>query len=384
MLKSLVLSILAFCTFPTWGQSIASLNFHHQYDAKNEVDLSMKLVNEGDHFTLYYRLQRGDQFVGEHYAIDWLKFESYTEKVGVVIPGIDSAALEGKISLPIPEKSWILAAKVTNINSTVSWRYLQIIDPKYPVNGYLSGPNGIVYKPYLPAGQSYTFQSTDSRPLKVFFYRTDFAVASPPFTDKGARVDRFMFPDSSFQVTPGESLMLKSKGLYLAQQDTAQAKGFSFVVTGKSYPKLTRIEDIPDPLIFVSTKDEHNALLAAGSDKSKIDKVILDITRDKDRAKNFMRSYFRRVELANYYFTSFKEGWKTDRGMIYLIFGNPDEVGRTGPNEVWFYKNIRERFTFVKNGSIYDPNSLVLQRNSRYMERWFDTVDQWRKSRYQY
>ena len=149
-----------------------------------------------------------------------------------------------------------------------------------------------------------------------------------------------------------------------------------------SFPKLTKIEDIPDPLIFVCAKEEHDELVAAGNDKAKVDKVILDITRDKDRAKNFMRSYFRRVELANTYFTSYKEGWKTDRGMIYLIFGLPDEVSRTGPTEVWYYKNYKERFTFVKNGSVYDPNNYILQRSNKFTELWFNTVDLWRKSRF--
>jgi GWxTD domain-containing protein len=283
----------------------------------------------------------------------------------------------------MPEKTWLLVARVMSKSSARTWTYVQTMDPKYPVNGFAEGADGIVFKPYVFLGQEYTLRGAASdQSLHVYFYKTDFPVASPPFTEKGAHLDRFMFADSSFRVAPGQKVAFKSKGLYLVQQDTAATEGYAFRAVSSSFPKFTKVEDIPAPLIFVCTKEEHDELIAAGNDKSKVDKVILDITRDKDRAKNFMRSYFRRVELANLYFSSFKEGWKTDRGMLYLIFGLPDEVSRTGQNEIWYYKNFRERFTFVKSGSIYDPNNYILLRSSKFSETWFNTVDSWRKSRF--
>ena len=95
-----------------------------------------------------------------------------------------------------------------------------------------------------------------------------------------------------------------------------------------------------------------------------------------------MRSYFRKVELANLYFSSYKEGWKTDRGMIYLIYGVPDEVIKNGLNETWNYKSNKQSFSFVKTGSVYDPDYFVLIRERRYTESWYTTVDLWRKSRF--
>ena len=110
--------------------------------------------------------------------------------------------------------------------------------------------------------------------------------------------------------------------------------------------------------------------------------MILDITNDKDRAKNFMRNYFKRVEYANSFFTSFKEGWKTDRGMIFIVFGAPDEVQVTGQQEIWNYKNPRQQFTFNKAGSVYSPEHYVLVRDKNYTENWYLTIDLWRKSRF--
>jgi GWxTD domain-containing protein len=191
-----------------------------------------------------------------------------------------------------------------------------------------------------------------------------------------------MFADSTFTISSGTSHLIRKEGLYLVQEDSNSAEGFSFRGVNETYPKYTRMSDLTAPLIFIATKEEHDALVDAKDEKTKFDKVILDITNDKDRARNFIRNYFKRVELANQYFTSYKEGWKTDRGMIYMIFGLPDEVSRNDRNEVWVYKNLQTRFTFVKTPSVYDPNSYVLLRDKRFMEKWYSTIDLWRKSRF--
>ena len=65
-----------------------------------------------------------------------------------------------------------------------------------------------------------------------------------------------------------------------------------------------------------------------------------------------------------------------------MIFGLPDEVSRNGGNEVWYYRALSTRFTFVKNGSVYDPYNYVLLRDNRFAESWYSTIDLWRKSRF--
>src|SRR5690606_12532002 len=111
---------------------------------------------------------------------------------------------------------------------------------------------------------------------------------------------------------------------------------------------------------------------------------ILSITQDTERARILMRNYFRRVELANRYFSSYKEGWKTDRGMVFIIFGLPDEVYLFDDREVWEYKNNRlsESFVFVRSGSIFDPGNKVLIRQRKKESSWYEGVDLWRNARF--
>ncbi|MFQ5799347.1 MAG: GWxTD domain-containing protein, partial [Bacteroidota bacterium] len=77
----------------------------------------------------------------------------------------------------------------------------------------------------------------------------------------------------------------------------------------------------------------------------------LDPTTLVNEAK---REYFARLSYANENFrSSFREGWKTDRGRVYIVYGPPDEYDRhpsevdTRPYELWYYYNIQGGVEFV-------------------------------------
>ncbi len=374
----------------SFSQTLSSLNLNYIYDPQQEVLLQIEAIRGKDQFIIQFQLQtNSEQNSVDNYTITWERWESFNARQGHAIeqsildfPSNQKMKKLGKIIFPMTDKAWELVAKVTNSTTLKSWNFIQTIDPKYPVVGFVEGTEGFIVKPYITKFKPASIYGSGAKPLHVDYHKTIFDAASPPFAEKQAKPDRFMFPDSVFTLQSGDKLSFKKEGLYLVQEDTLAPEGFSFRVVKESFPKFTKIEDLAAPLIFVCTKEEHDQLLDAKDDKAKFDKVILDITKDKDRAKNFMRSYFRRVELANTYFSSYKEGWKTDRGMIYLIFGLPDEVSKTGQKEIWYYKTSRARFTFVKAGSVYDADQYTLVRDNNFTEVWFSTIDLWRKSRY--
>ncbi len=74
-----------------------------------------------------------------------------------------------------------------------------------------------------------------------------------------------------------------------------------------------------------------------------------------------MAEYYRRVDESLRRFSSPKEndGYKTDRGRIYVLYGSPTSTERllppnSTPTEIWTYQNIRRRFIFndpVRNGN---------------------------------
>jgi GWxTD domain-containing protein len=242
-----------------------------------------------------------------------------------------------------------------------------------------------VFESFLLKGSAYTIRDAapTETPRVISYYTDDFPPAAPAFSEGQARVSGIIKVDSTFLVSPEQQGPDDSTGLYLVQRDTTSKQGFAFRVYA-DYPKYTKLESLSDPLIYVCTKQESERLKEARGDKKSFDRVILSITGNTDRAKSFMRSYFRRVELANQYFSSYKEGWKTDRGMIYIIFGLPDELYKFTDREVWTYKNdlYKVTFDFVRSPTLFDPDNYVLVRNKKFQDTWYQVIDLWRSARF--
>ena len=68
----------------------------------------------------------------------------------------------------------------------------------------------------------------------------------------------------------------------------------------------------------------------------------------------FYRNYMQRVEICNQRYSSMgKQGWKTDRGRVFLLYSEPTEIERfpnqleTRPYEIWQYNEIEGGVYFV-------------------------------------
>ena len=73
-----------------------------------------------------------------------------------------------------------------------------------------------------------------------------------------------------------------------------------------------------------------------------------------------MEEYYYRVAFANQKYSSLTDGWKTDRGQVVVLFGEPDVIEKhpynfsVKPYEVWYYYTIGRRFIFVDNSGLGD------------------------------
>jgi len=90
-------------------------------------------------------------------------------------------------------------------------------------------------------------------------------------------------------------------------------------------------------------------------------------------AKSLINLYYERVEEANKKFSNFKEGWKTDRGMIYILFGSPWYVNEYSRSISWSYTyNLSDpylNFDFRKvrvRSEFFPFDYYVLERNPSY------------------
>jgi GWxTD domain-containing protein len=379
-----VLFLLLASSLSGLGQSLSGLNLNYWYDPNAEIEFIMTPVNTEKRFQVYYQLVANRRESGtDNYSINWEFRSNLNEKSGHNMLALDSTILKnaaswkGVLTVPPPSDLGYVVAQITNNTTQQTFFFYKPVDPQWPVNTIVSFGGYPLLKPYMPNRGTVTFGSSEKK-MHGFLYRTTFLPARPPHAEMPT-ADPFLKADSTLTVT--NLFVPKSNGLYLFQTDTNTIQGVSFMVTNPAYPKYNTIEGLTGPLVYICTDDEYKQLQEANGEKAVFDKVILEITRDKDRARNLMRSYFQRVEAANRYFTDYKEGWKTDRGMIYIVFGLPDEVSRTPEREVWDYQAQNTKFVFNKTKSIFSPESYKLQRDSQYMPKWFSMIDLWRKSR---
>lgn len=366
------------------GQPLQSINYNFLYNPDLPHSFRMDFYQQKDSLALVYQLTLKDtsQSIND-YSITWETYESLSAKKGTAfVPVHVSFTAAGVLSgtfLLAPDAK-IIAAKVTHAKNKQVWYYFKTIEAKPFSNGYvLSGEKIVDHYAVIPStlrienGQSTSF---------VFYYDTEFPAATTPFAETQGLVDRTLKPDSIFTTAP--SFNPQKRGLYLIQSDTATAKGICIRVED-NYPKYSTLQRLVGPLTYITTKNEYERLRNTQNDKKAFDKIILGITGNAERARIFMRNYFRRVELANRYFTSYKEGWKTDRGMIYVIFGLPGFVYKFEDREVWEFETStggKYSFTFVKSPSLFDPENYVLVRKRSHQDLWLEAVDLNRNARF--
>ncbi|MDP6500157.1 MAG: GWxTD domain-containing protein [Candidatus Marinimicrobia bacterium] len=119
------------------------------------------------------------------------------------------------------------------------------------------------------------------------------------------------------------------------------------------------VEEAMDQMRYILTSNERSKF----SKVKKNDREELFYTFWKERdptpetaINELMEQYYSRVRYANEHFTSFTPGWRTDMGMIYILFGPPDDIERIfmssdrNANQTWHYYRINRSFTF------YDQN----------------------------
>ena len=116
--------------------------------------------------------------------------------------------------------------------------------------------------------------------------------------------------------------------------------------------------------IYIASGDEYDKMMSASTPEKK-QKAFMEFWRSKDPNPNSpinaqMVKYYERVRIANQRYSTYFEGWKTDMGMIYIMYGDPSNIERnpfsetSKPYEIWEYYDISRRFVFVDNSGFGD------------------------------
>jgi len=189
-------------------------------------------------------------------------------------------------------------------------------------------------------------------------------------------------------------MMFPKEGIYLCSIDRNIKDGFTFLNLGPTYPKVTTPERMIEPLIYLTSQDELTELKSAAKPKAALDEFWIKCGGNVDKARELIRIFYTRVLYSNYYFTSYKEGWRSERGMIYIIYGPPDKVYKTSDGESWGYKKpvIKSKwggrytvsdsylfFNFKKRENVFSDNDFYLSRSETLVTFWDKAIASWRK-----
>jgi GWxTD domain-containing protein len=132
-------------------------------------------------------------------------------------------------------------------------------------------------------------------------------------------------------------------------------------------------------------KEEFESCKNANDKKAAIDNFWITIAGSKERARELLKRYYGRVKEANKYYSSYTQGWKTDRGIIFIVFGPPTSVYKNKNNETWVYgieSNPNSvHFNFIKTKNPFSDNDYILERSVYLKDPYYTAVDYWRQGR---
>lgn len=243
-----------------------------------------------------------------------------------------------------------------------------------------------VFSPYIYHGESFVIKSVkpSSEPLFLIRYRNNTKPALSPMSGtKRAAESEFEIAET-LEVRDREAITLSETGMYVLTRNPEDVKdGYGFLVVDKRYPRDTRPETLKEALVYMSTSKEMESSGAYDSGKDAMDMYFLNLAKgDQALARKIIRSYYKRVEEANEFFTTYKEGWKTDKGMVYIIMGPPARVQRNRTREVWLYSQNRNTseiiYTFYKKPNVFSEQNYDLVRYPEYSAFWYPYVESWR------
>lgn len=394
-------------------KNIQKENISNLYKAESlKINPVFKIWHSNDSMTtIFYQLNLSELVykknieTGTHiakYQIEYLLFPDYQAKTLIDSGSVtlyDSTyynqdrSIIGFFEIPLKINSdYILKLSLNDLHSLNKTTHIKEINKKsiYSAqNFYIKALDG------LPILTSYVNQDDEFRiiynqknvsKLKVDFIKTRNSAAPPPhigYTNTKINLNA----DSTFEIDlyDGVSTMqiFKEQGIYHIYYDSAKHLGFTVMRFTTNYPYLISDMQTLMPLRYISSKNEFKTMLESDNKELAVYEFWKEILGNHENIEEVSNSYYYRVQQANKLFASDKEGWKTDRGMIYIVYGAPDFVYRNRHTETWIYsdknRRISETFNFDKSNNPFTDNEYWLVRSPSFIHSWAESVEYWRR-----
>lgn len=304
--------------------------------------------------------------------------------------------LIGSMVVPMKEGQWNLLMEFTDASRNHTQPTFIVCDKSssFTAQNYLLSKfetGEPVFGGFVSPGQMvelFSARNTNSEVVpwlgKIF---TELKLPPPPFSSNDPEQPSILGAQSMpvKREESGSFVFEVTSGLYFLSHDPSKRAGCAIKTSNTHYPLVKDISALEWPIRFITTKTEHEEIVKNNYPKTVIDRFWLECAGTKEHARELIRVYYRRVEEANFYFSTYTEGWRTDRGMIHLLFGNPNQIIRSSQGEVWNYGEDSQAallsFTFRKMDSPFTNNLYILERESGYKPYWERMVQTWRSGK---
>ncbi len=230
----------------------------------------------------------------------------------------------------------------------------------------------------------YRDPSVDS--IVVEYFKLESELPRPPITASTDYTLNYT-PDTTFifPLVDTAHYNLRREGMYFVRVDQDQESGLALFNFGGSFPEVKSPIELMEPLFYLATLAEYRDLRMESNHKLGVDNFWLKIGNSVEKSRELIRIYYNRVVYSNLYFTSNKEGWKTDQGMIFILFGPPSRIQMTGNGERWYYfarrKSKAVEFRFDRQPDIFSHQHMVWIQTTESRMYWNEAVRSWRKGK---
>lgn len=212
---------------------------------------------------------------------------------------------------------------------------------------------------------------------------------APPFASTRNAADTLDFVEA-IRLTAdaeGKAVCVVAPGLNVFVSDAPGSPEVRAVGRGREFPHMRNVVDLVEATRYILSRSEYERMREAEDPKGELDRFWLACTEDPVRAAQLIATYYARVEEANLYFSGLRDGWRTDRGMVHIVFGVPTRI-RTSPGaEWWIYGeegNVNTViFRFNHTSTPFDDTVWVLDRSVQFRTAWDRMVTAWRTGRIQ-
>jgi len=232
------------------------------------------------------------------------------------------------------------------------------------------------------------FNSEIKDQIYVRFYNRAFPMPPPPFVFY--QPNPFEYEADSTTTIPVNGynevkIRTGFSGFYHFHAEEENRKGKTIFVSESEFPEVKTTEHLLEPLRYLVAGREYDQIAEAPDIKLELENTWIKWAGSKERARKSIKAYYKRVENANQLFSSHVEGWKSDRGLVFIVYGKPNKVYRTDKVETWIYGEennpLSITFHFVKVINPFTDNDYRLNREEFYKPSWYRSVNAWRDGR---